>query len=130
MHNKKRLPKRALDRWDSSPLSDIFLARWFPVVGAAIPYLLFTFLYIVNPRYISHFFEADVRSLGLLALGAVLLLSLMAYVLLRGCFLIIGAGRRVLGAILATGVMAALVLPATLLLALRPAALILIRAEL
>jgi hypothetical protein len=104
--------------------------RSFSIVVAALPCLSFAFLFIVNPRYMSNFFVAEIRPLGLAIFGVVLLLSVFSYILIRPCAVMIASGKRVLGLVLATGVMAFVAFPAVLLVALGPAALILLRANL
>ena len=104
--------------------------KWFSIVVAFIPSFLFVFLAIVNPSYMSHFFLAEVRAVGLTILGLVILLSVLSFVLLRRCSLIIRSGRRLQGTILATVVMALVVFPAVLIVLLGPAGLILLGANL
>jgi len=104
--------------------------KWFSIVVALIPSFFFAFLSIVNPAYTSHFFSPDVRPVGLSILGLVMLLSLLSFVLLRRCSSIIGSGKRLLGTVLATVVMAIVVFPAVLLVLLGPAALVLLGANL
>ena len=103
--------------------------KWFAIVVAVMPSLLFVFLSIVNPDYMSHFFLADVRIVGLSILGVVVLLSLLSYVLLQRSARIIESGRRVRGIVLATVVMVLIVFPAVLLVVLSPAGLILLAAD-
>ena len=117
-----------------SPLKTVFDTRaggkWFAILVAVMPSLLFAFLSIVNPAYMSHFFLADVRAEGLSILGLVVLLSVLSYALLRRCASIIEFGRRLQGTVLATVVMALVVFPAALLVVLGPAGLILLGADL
>jgi len=104
--------------------------KWFSIVVAVMPLFLFAFLSIVNPGYMSHFFSADLRALGLPMLGFVIMLSLVSFLLMRRCTSIIGSGKRLLGTVLATLVMAIVVFPAVLLVLLGPAALMLLAAGL
>ena len=105
-------------------------AKWFSIVVAVMPLFLFVFLSIVNPGYMSTFFAAETRTLGLSILGLVTILSFLSFVLLRGSLSIFRSGRRLLSMVLTMAVMGAIGFPAVLLVVLGPAALILLAAEL
>lgn len=103
---------------------------WLALIGASIPLLCAIQLRIVNPSYFGHFFAIETRAIGLPLIVIVIILSVVAFLFLLGSLAIYRTGREGLGSALFIAVILLLVLPATLIILLGPAAFLMFQSAL
>ena len=100
--------------------------RYLALFLTGIPFIFGIILLMLNRPYIIQFFVPENRTCGLPILGAVIVLSIATYPLIRGSLSVIESGRHTLGMLRIVLVVIFLTLPALLLVFLGPAALLLL----